>query len=777
MIALRPIAVAIAGAALVFQTALGHSLQRNPVSYVSLVDEPVIDTPSHKVHSRSSFDLTFTLHNGDQPIRFVLEPNYDLLHDEFAITYVGSDGETRTTEPIPAESHRIYKGRAFVHRHGRSGWSHAGWARITVRQDGLRPVFEGAFRIDGDSHHIHTVSNYRKVKHQDDPEVTVSEESGERMVVFRDSDVIPDSDMELKKRGLETVSSCGADTLEFNSQYDANLRKRSLASISAASLFGRQTVDTGDDAGANYYSTIGQTKGCPTTRKVALVGIATDCNYWSAFDKDKDKVQEHVISMVNTASQLYEDTFNISLGIKNLTMIDQECASTASDQSPWNLGCSDGDLSKRLNLFSDWRGRYTDKNAYWTLLTTCATQSAVGLAWRGQLCREGSSQAKGSTGGNETIAATNVVVKTSAEWQVFAHETGHTFGAVHDCASSTCPVSTTTQSCCPFSSSTCDAGGKYIMNPSTESGITNFSPCSIGNICSGLLGTVDDECLSDNKDIGTFTGSQCGNGIVESGEDCDCGGEKGCTNNSCCDATTCKYKTNAVCDPDNERCCTSSCQFLSKGTVCRESTGQCDPEETCPGDAGDCPTDSHLKDGDGCGNGLHCASGQCTSRTEQCRTTLASSKISNSSIQSCAYDVCRISCTTGGDTCSIYNTNFLDGTDCAGKGKCKTGVCEGSSTWGRIQEWFEDHKNIAIPVGSVIGALLLLAIVSCIWSSCKRRRMRNGAAKRAAMSGANGAAAFTRGGHPSRPPGYGNYEPVPPIEERTWNRTHSSRYA
>jgi hypothetical protein len=138
------------------------------------------------------------------------------------------------------------------------------------------------------------------------------------------------------------------------------------------------------------------------------------------------------------------------------------------------------------------------------------------------------------------------------------------------------------------------------MNPSTGSNIAKFSPCTIGNICSAMLrNSVKTSCLVSNKGISTITRSQCGNGIVEAGEDCDCGGESGCAGNTCCDPTTCKFSTanNAVCDPSNEDCCSSNCQFAGAGTVCRASTGTCDPQETCSGTNATCPPDVNAPDG------------------------------------------------------------------------------------------------------------------------------------------------------------------------------------
>lgn len=136
------------------------------------------------------------------------------------------------------------------------------------------------------------------------------------------------------------------------------------------------------------------------------------------------------------------------------------------------------------------------------------------------------------------------------------------------------------------------------MNPSTGNNITLFSPCSIGNICTAIgRNSVKTGCLTQNKDISTIQGSQCGNGIVEQGEQCDCGGPDGCGANSCCDPNTCKFKQGAQCDPSNEDCCTQSCQFAGSGTVCRSSTGVCDPQETCNGTTAACPVDVTAPDG------------------------------------------------------------------------------------------------------------------------------------------------------------------------------------
>lgn len=737
---------ALSAVGLLIQSATAHSIQRKALSYVSRLDDAVIRTPSHRVHSLSSFELTFLLHDRKQKIRLSLSPNHDILSEDATVQYIGPDGTVRHSEPINRLEHRIFKGDAFLQHRGHSEWTNVGWARIAVHRDGASPVFEGAFRVDGNHHHIQSSADYRRTMIVGDPEIEQSEK--EYMIVWRDSDITGsgyDVDHELDhdelRRDLLGRQSCTSDALLFNRDIDHPVYRgfdmrddagdTSFWSMSSKALFGRQSDETtsGNGAGVNLASTIGSTIGCPTTRKVALVGIAVDCAYMAKFGSDS-AVRANIIKQINSASQLYESTFNVSLGIQNLTLTSTTCPGSPSPQTPWNVGCSSSvTITDRLVLFSKWRGQFNDTNAYWTLLSACETGTAVGLAWLGQLCAQGARDVT-SNNQNETIAGANVVVHTSTEWQVIAHETGHTFGAVHDCTSTTCSDGTVTkQQCCPLTQSSCNAQAQYIMNPSTGSGITNFSPCSVGNICSALgRNSVRSGCLTNNRDVNTITGSQCGNGIVESGEDCDCGGPSGCGNNPCCNPTTCKFTTSSVCDPANEECCTSSCRFASAGTVCRSSTGVCDPQETCTGSSSVCPADVTSPDGTSCGAsgaGLTCASGQCTSRDLQCKTLMGSLTTTNDTY-ACSTQGCRLQCASPefGSTCLGMQQNFLDGTPCQGGGKCNNGQCEGSNFGTEITSWINDNKNIVIPVASVVGGLIVIAILTCLFNACARRRRR-----------------------------------------------------
>ncbi|KAF7717981.1 Disintegrin and metalloproteinase domain-containing protein [Penicillium ucsense] len=748
-----------------------HARSQAPeaIRQVKPIENANIRTPNHQIDHLSHFELTFELRRDGQRVKLDLEPNHDILADDATLSYVGADGLWKS-EPIYRHEHKVFRGQALLGS-GQGRWTPAGWARITLRQDGSDPLFEGAFSIDQNKHHVELQSTYLAKKRPIDVDIEVRDT--DYMIVYRDTDMLKYND-ELKKRSLDDSRGCAAHRLEYNADltnsifpygYDQDQSKGGWGVTPLNSLFGlsKRQNDlggvSGNTAGVNLKNTVGDTSGCPNTKKVALIGVTTDCGMTSVFKSNSTPeaaAKDWVINIVNTASNLYEQSFNVSIGLRNLTVNHADCPTTSDTATPWNVDCQSHNMSWRLNEFSKWRSKNADSNAYWTLMTSCPTGTEVGVAWMGQLCSTDLVEKSGNS-----VSGANVVVgNQGSTWQIFAHESGHTFGAVHDCDSQTCAQNLQEASqCCPLSKSTCNANAQYIMNPYADPKMTTFSPCTIGNICSALgLNSIKSSCLSDNRGVVTYTGSRCGNGIVEPGEECDCGGEEGCGNNSCCDAKTCKFKNNAVCDDHNDSCCTS-CQFSSAGTVCRASTGTCDIAETCSGNSSTCPSDKYKDDGTSCGNGLKCASGQCTSRDYQCRTVMGTLlqtndtwACSNTAEPSCQ-KVCGVNGGVGSwasGTCVNTMQNFLDGTPCDSGGKCYNGQCKGSS----VKGWIDDHKSLVIGVCAGVGGLILLAILFSGINRCRAASARRRMAK-------NARPPPTMGQYPGPMPGYGPPPPPP----------------
>lgn len=305
-----------------------------------------------------------------------------------------------------------------------------------------------------------------------------------------------------------------------------------------------------------------------------------------------------------------------------------------------------------------------------------------------------------------------------------SHESGHTFGAVHDCDLSTCSASQSPQ-CCPLSSSGCDAGDQYIMSPISRSSLTEFSPCTVGNICSALgRNSVRSSCLVNNRNETTIPDPQCGNGVIEAGEDCDCGSDESCSENPCCNPNTCRFVDGAVCSDSDGPCCLN-CQFASSSTICRPSTGPCDIEEVCTGSSGSCPTNSYRPNGQSCGNstGLSCISGRCTSRDLQCQSAVDQSTNRNYT-RACDIDSCTLKCYSPDYTgyCVSVNQNFLDGTPCSTDGRCSNGGCEGASPVNNGSSWLDNHRALIIGIASGVGGLVLLIVCYFIFKCCRRQK-------------------------------------------------------
>lgn len=678
-------------------SSLASSLAKAPITAVKQIEDATLYTRATTLQYDSNLELAFTTLTG--PVQLELTPNYDLLHHSSpSFRFEDDFGDLSSLEDIDPKAHHVFKGHALRSNGYES--KYVGTARVVVHS--THPlVFEGSFTIDGVSHHIQLRQDYELLKSYQDAEI---EEPGlpTSMVVWSDRELSP----QVAKRSANTwykqdATTCGADLLD-----------RGLYTDNERSLWKRQTLrgDTGSSfvTQAQLIRTIGSTAGCPQQREVAIIGAAADCNFAQRFNSTAT-ARASIIAAFNSASALYEDSFNISLGLGQILISDQSCEAAASSAAPWNTACSTSvTIADRLNQFSAWRGRQSDSYAAWSLLTTCSTDTEIGVAWLGTLCNANTTnQTAGSV-----VSGTNVVAAVSSGgsyWRTLAHELGHNFGAVHDCSSALCGTSTP---CCPLSAATCDANGLYIMNPSASTGANTFSPCSVGQICTNILRkTITSSCLTTNQNVRLDSAAICGNGIVEEGEDCDCGGTAGCANNNCCNPTTCKFTTGSVCDNEVSACCNDQCQFSPASTICRASTGSCDPAEMCTGNSGLCPADAFAPNGQNCGDNLQCASGQCTSRLLQCQQQI------NGSRAPCDDQQCVLTCFVG-NTCYIANQYFTTGTPCGNGGFCDTGNCDEGSLGNQIESWFERNKNWLIPVVAVVGGLIVLTILWCLISSC-----------------------------------------------------------
>lgn len=188
----------------------------------------------------------------------------------------------------------------------------------------------------------------------------------------------------------------------------------------------------------------------------------------------------------------------------------------------------------------------------------------------------------------------------------FAHETGHNFGSKHD--------SDSDPTCSP-------SNNKYIMtayaNDGSKTNNYKFSPCSISSMYT-IIGTVGQDSETGCFRLAT---DNCGNSLLDEGEDCDCGvdydGNGRCTNDPCCNAMNCTVAKGAECSPQSGSCCATNCTIIREWSNfhCSQET-ECALSQTCNGTSVHCPkaepkttTNSSLS----CNNGSnYCVDGECT---------------------------------------------------------------------------------------------------------------------------------------------------------------------
>jgi len=279
-----------------------------------------------------------------------------------------------------------------------------------------------------------------------------------------------------------------------------------------------------------------------------------------------------------------------------------------------------------------------------------------------------------------------------------------------------------------LSRSSCNANAKFIMSPVADKGEADFSPCSLGNICSLMAGAssrTNTSCLQDpNPNVATISLQMCGNGIVEQGEECDPGPGVA---SSCCDPKTCKFINGARCDPESSACCTDLCEFAPPSQVCRPSKdAKCDIQETCTGNSSTCPADVVSPNGQSCGSGdLKCASGQCTSVSLQCQQLGASMKLTKE-CPSHNDNSCQVSCQdpNRSNQCILLTALLVDGSPCGYGGVCASGKCQSSGLFNTAKAWFLQNPQIGIPVAIVAGlvALVLLWVICSALIRCCRGR-------------------------------------------------------
>ncbi|OMJ23481.1 Disintegrin and metalloproteinase domain-containing protein B [Smittium culicis] len=656
--------------------------------------------------------------------RLILEPNNILLHPNASFSSIDLKGKSKT-KLLTLDNIGIYRGKVlrlnadpfssifqswekdFRKRSSHEFDEEETWARISIQKNNNVPKIDGAFYIDGETFYIKPIDVYKRTKRSLDPSITSishrsDNEKDSTSIIYKQSDFV---NQNINSNDIRNGGTCQTQPppgeIYRIEEHDPHYAFGGL--VDSLTLRKRQTTTFSDQAALDA--------GCLSAKKIMYMGAAADCTYVTLYG-GSEGARSQILSNWNQASAIYERQFNIALGLIYMEVVDSSCSSTADTSRPWNRDClTSYPLSNRLSDFSKWRGGRKDDGAgLWHLLTNCPSGSDVGLAWLGSVCETSSTNSNSAGGGY--YSGTGVSSSTRDEFKVIAHEIGHNFGAVHDCNGSTCNCNGGACSdCCPCTSS-CSCDGKFIMNPSSPVATNDFSPCSIKYICNNI-GSKAVKCLSDIGTKPVLGVAMCGNGVLEAGEECDCGTSDDCKSNPCCDWQTCKLKNGAQCLDKNSLCC-KDCKILPKNTVCRPKYGECDIEDICDGTSAECPPDSHVEDGTNCGtsSGLKCASGVCTSRDAQCSARSGSEGFNKYCKIGTFGNLCDFQCQSSSSRsiCMLISGTFIEGTSCGLNAFCRKGSCKGTNWFYSALLIFQRSLLIAIPLGIVI-ALIVFFIV------------------------------------------------------------------
>ncbi|XP_062069122.1 disintegrin and metalloproteinase domain-containing protein 21-like [Lepus europaeus] len=289
-------------------------------------------------------------------------------------------------------------------------------------------------------------------------------------------------------------------------------------------------------------------------------------------DNNASWVLLEVLLVLNEINAFYS-AMDVDLGLSGLEI--------------WNQGnlLQENDMEKFLISFCQWKRMAINNRIQHDILHLFIKQNFgiyLGLAYIGTICHQNYNCGVDKFEVDELFPFAHVV----------AHEIGHNLGMVHDDHACTCGKST------------------CIMFPA-ENDSRTFSNCSYASFYEISSRT---SCMR-NLPYLLKKERQCGNGVVEEGEACDCGSLQMCTKDPCC-LTNCTLRPGAVC---GFGLCCKDCQFRASGELCREKENECDLPEWCNGIWHECPEDVYKQNGYKCLDIGFCYKKTCNVRDEQCR--------------------------------------------------------------------------------------------------------------------------------------------------------------
>ncbi|XP_062387276.1 disintegrin and metalloproteinase domain-containing protein 9 [Sardina pilchardus] len=324
-------------------------------------------------------------------------------------------------------------------------------------------------------------------------------------------------------------------------------------------------------------------RNLPQTRYVELVLVIDKLRY-DVKKQNMTAVREEAVQLANLLDGYYK-RLNVRIVLVGLWVFEQE--------NPFSVEGSPGDV---LGRFVTWRRTVllpTKRHDVGQLIVGrpgAYAGGVLGMAFVGTVC------SVHNAGGINVFSGSDVAGFST----VLAHELGHNLGMGHDSSGCTCG----------------DDDDRRCIMASSAGGAAVFSDCS-GDFFTRLVLGGGGACLMNQPPPSDVVSvAVCGNGVLEKGEQCDCGTPEECKSR-CCDASTCRLTSGSVCAEGE---CCHNCQLKVAGSQCRSSENQCDLPEFCNGSYAFCPGDFYHMDGTPCASGqAFCYEGRCQTYDYQCK--------------------------------------------------------------------------------------------------------------------------------------------------------------
>ncbi|CAL8343862.1 unnamed protein product [Lota lota] len=313
--------------------------------------------------------------------------------------------------------------------------------------------------------------------------------------------------------------------------------------------------------------------------------LVVDNERYIYMNRNETAVREEMVQLANYIDSMYV-ALNIRVVLVGLEIWAQQ-----------NKLSTEGSAGEVLSRFTQWREkelvpRHRHDSAQ--LILKKSFGGTAGMAFVSTVCSR-------SHGGGINAFTNNNLPSFAS---IVAHELGHNLGMNHD------------------DGRNCVCGAEACIMNSGATGSRNFSSCSSDDFEKMILATGGTCLLNFPRPDEAYSAPFCGNKLVDIGEDCDCGSEKECEEDPCCEYKTCKLKPGAQCAYG---VCCRKCQYLPGGTVCRSSTDQCDLPEYCNGTTALCQSDVFIQNGQPCMNQqAYCYNGKCQHLEGQCKAIFGS---------------------------------------------------------------------------------------------------------------------------------------------------------